>query len=160
MSEGQAAVCAICLEECTATNEYKLNCQHVFHASCLVPWLLAGRTTCPTCRGGCSETTLGPLTLEARASYLRRTVARRRSAPPLLLRLVEDVRKAESAELAMGRLLRDHRSEHKEVYKKGGRLRQQRWKASRKTRMALRVLGSFYADSYAFLPLLSPLPVG
>lgn len=153
MSEAEAAVCAICLEECTSTDEYKLSCQHVFHASCLVPWLLAGRTTCPTCRGSCSETTLGPLTLEARASYLRRTVARRKSAPALLLKLVEDVRKAESAESAMARLLRAHRTEHKEVYKIGGRLRRQRWMASRKTRIALRVLGSFDCDELRLPPV-------
>ena len=149
----EVAVCAICLEECTATNEYKLSCQHVFHASCLVPWLLAGRTTCPTCRGGCSQTSLSPLTLEARASYLRRTVARRKSAPPLLLTLVEDVRKAESAEMAMGRLLRDHRLQHKDVYRKGDRLHKKRWMASRRTRNALRVLGSFDCDELRLPPV-------
>jgi hypothetical protein len=42
--------CVICCEEITSPGEmFKTPCGHVFHNSCLTPWLLT-KTTCPLCR--------------------------------------------------------------------------------------------------------------
>ena len=47
----QPVTCAICLNE-TERGEVvcTLPCCHTFHKKCLTPWLMQGKTTCPTCR--------------------------------------------------------------------------------------------------------------
>lgn len=43
--------CAVCLEAFTQGGEpYLLDCQHTFHAACLVRWFQGGARTCPLCR--------------------------------------------------------------------------------------------------------------
>jgi hypothetical protein len=43
-------LCSICLEPLNE-NIHKMNCNHDFHASCLISWLTSGNSnTCPLCR--------------------------------------------------------------------------------------------------------------
>lgn len=41
--------CSICHESMTAEQSTQLSCQHVFHAICLLKWVI-NRRTCPMCR--------------------------------------------------------------------------------------------------------------
>lgn len=51
--------CAVCMDEFKLTeNVKKLVCDHVFHESCIVPWL-ERHNSCPVCRM-CAETGLPP----------------------------------------------------------------------------------------------------
>ena len=73
--------CSICLEgiDLNTSDQHSLKqCGHLFHASCLLQWTLTANngTTCPECRST-PDRPLGHFTARARASYLRRTVARR-----------------------------------------------------------------------------------
>ena len=42
------AICAICMEVLGERGE-PLNCGHLYHAKCVIPWLQKNRS-CPTCR--------------------------------------------------------------------------------------------------------------
>jgi hypothetical protein len=43
-------ICSICTEAFTATDQWKvLGCRHLFHPTCIDPWL-AAHNTCPNCR--------------------------------------------------------------------------------------------------------------
>lgn len=150
--------CAVCLEDVESDNQHTLSCNHTFHATCLVPWLLGGRTTCPSCRGNAGDAyqeAVGAMTLDARAAYLRRTVARRRNAPAELLRVVHHLRQAEEQERDAARALTAFQREHRDVLLALRRLRVKRWTASRRRRMRRRVLGAFACADYP-LPTLAP----
>ncbi|PSS11387.1 E3 ubiquitin-protein like [Actinidia chinensis var. chinensis] len=44
--------CAVCLHEFGGGDEVRClaNCRHIFHRSCLDPWIDQGQRTCPLCR--------------------------------------------------------------------------------------------------------------
>lgn len=144
--------CAICLEQIgETTDKHTLaQCGHEFHASCLLTWTLASNNgrSCPTCRA--SPPQLGYMTCRARASYLRRTVARRKNAPAELLRLVKRVQAAEAIARQTSRHLSEIRREHSGALKVMGRARTARWRAQRKVSQVTQMLGCF---SCAAMPL-------
>ena len=41
--------CAICMEA-LGEDGVPLNCGHLYHAKCVIPWLQKGNRSCPTCR--------------------------------------------------------------------------------------------------------------
>ena len=141
-------LCAICLEEDAPGDTHTLTCGHTFHCRCLVPWLVEHRS-CPSCRADvATPDQLGYLTIMARASYLRTTVARRRTAPLDLLALVARVRRAEEQERTVARdSLAFHRT-HRDVLRQARGLRVRRWTSHRRVQRLLRVLGAFASPEY------------
>lgn len=142
--------CAICLEPLSSSdaNKAELQCAHVFHASCLLPWVLSGKSTCPSCRQCTHEEgfQLGHLTLMARASYLRRTIGRRRDAPEDLVRLIQNLKKAESLAKEAAKQASLHRRQNKSVYARGVYLRRKKWRLERNVRFARALLGTYNSD--------------
>lgn len=140
-------VCPICHEALAAdAARHALDgCGHAFHAACLIGWLRRGGLSCPCCRADLAQAAdaLGDLPLYERAAHLRRTVARRRTAPPALLRRVDAVRKARDDERAAARALEAHGAAHREVFATRSRLRAARWSATRRVRAATQLLGLF-----------------
>ena len=83
------------------------------------------------------------MALDARASYLRRTVARRRSAPVELLQLVQRLRRAEETLQARVRECTVHTRENSAAFARLRQLRGYRWRAYRRMRELKRALGMF-----------------
>lgn len=152
--------CAICLsdvcDEDHGNNAYSFECNHTFHATCLVGWLRQGNLSCPTCRADVYDPAerIDAMTLRARAKYLRSTVARRKSCPADLKRLVASVRIAEEAERQTARDLVALRRDHGDVLKTFHRLRARRWASSRRTREKVRALGAYASRDVPLPPLL------
>lgn len=86
------------------------------------------------------------MTLLARATYLRRTVGRRKSCPSSLTLLIDNVKKMEKRSKEARSKANEHRTEHKEIFLKDSKLRRARWDADRKAREAVRLLGSYDCD--------------
>ena len=152
--------CPICLEDIDgeATDKHTLDCQHAFHASCLLKWTLQGNgTSCPTCRASTTTRTtgLGFMTSSARASYLRRTLARRKNAPPDLLRLVDQLRRAEAQKKEARRKDAAERRENRDALRRVRRTRTAYWRASRRENEARRLLGCYSSLDFP-LPGLAP----
>ena len=50
---GNPVECVVCLDAIREGEPVKrLPCGHVFHSSCIDPWLLEEKAVCPTCRKG------------------------------------------------------------------------------------------------------------
>ena len=50
---GNPVECVVCLDAVREGEPVKrLPCGHVFHSSCIDPWLLEEKAVCPTCRKG------------------------------------------------------------------------------------------------------------
>lgn len=130
-------------------NEYRLECNHVFHTKCIVDWFRRGNATCPTCRSVPPDHArverFGYLDTVARASLLRR---RYRSAPDALKRLIENVRTAEERLRETRQQVRRFRSEHHDVFKTANTLLTRMHKQRRAVRQALRRLGTFTSIDY------------
>lgn len=60
--------CGICFENMTFLKSKKLDCNHLFHKSCIERWYL-NKTTCPLCREECGQ--LLPITKEYFRSFIK-----------------------------------------------------------------------------------------
>ena len=150
-----ATTCSICLEDIISGDRHELSCSHIFHATCLVPWLLRGSSTCPTCRSnGAVESDLPFLTSDARARYIRRTIARRQHVPPELQRILTFVRREEKKEREASKKYMEFSRKNRKILSENSKLRRQRWRAKRRVNEAKRLLGCFDCDSLR-LPGLS-----
>ena len=151
--------CSICMDDLDdSRDEHTLSCSHRFHSACLLSWVLSGNQSCPLCRATTDQQhaqRLPTMALYARASYLRRTVVRRRGAPPDLVAIVRRVRHAEEHHRLVSKEFMDHWLQHKEEMKKSRRLKMRKWEAERRIRELKRLLGLFACPEYP-LPLLSP----
>lgn len=150
--------CAICCEsvEEGSPEAYTTDCQHTFHAACLVQWMRregGGGMSCPLCRHDLASQMDG-FTVRARAKYLRRTVARRRSAPPELLRCIQGLQRAEAKEREARAEVRAYMMTHKEVLHKFKQLKRRDWSAQRRARDAVRALGVFQAPGVPLPPMV------
>ena len=152
--EGESRDCPVCLEAIQGQNVHELSCGHALHATCYIQCLKRGRASCPLCRSVDQPAPLGHMTLLARATYLRRTVGRRKSCPSSLTRLIDNVKKMEKRSKEARSKANDHRTEHKDIFSKDSKLRRARWDAERKTREAVRLLGSYDCDDLR-LPTLA-----
>ena len=144
--EGESRDCPVCLEAIQGQNVHELSCGHALHATCYIQCLKRGRASCPLCRSVDQPAPLGHMTLLARATYLRRTVGRRKSCPSSLTRLIDNVKKMEKRSKEARSKANEHRTEHKEIFLKDSKLRRARWDADRKAREAVRLLGSYDCD--------------
>lgn len=121
LMSGEGTVCSIC-QECVGMHETStstLPCGHMFHATCLVPWLWTCRS-CPNCRFEAQEHTDGDdeelfnalhpqlieLIQEARAQRAERTRILRRNMrlarlPAAPRELLKHVHIRQSMEIAM-----------------------------------------------------------
>ncbi len=138
--------CSVCLEEIQGQNVHELSCGHALHATCYIQCLKRGRSSCPLCRSAEQPAPLGHMTLLARATYLRRTVGRRKSCPSSLTLLIDNVKKMEKRSKEAISTAKQHRTEHRGIFSKDSKLRRARWAADRKAREALRLLGSYDCD--------------
>lgn len=156
--------CPICLEAVGEDDAHRLECSHVFHATCLIGWLRQGHLSCPLCRtdlhaeGPPDPAEIPTLALRARASHMR-TVARRASAPAPLRRLVQRLRDAEEQERSLAREVAAIRREHRDVFSSYSRLRSRKWSAWHRVRKLKDLLGLFECDGHR-LPRLSVARVG
>lgn len=150
--------CSICLEDIGETEDkHTLDCGHIFHATCLLKWTFHGNgRSCPTCRASTDSVGLGYMTTRVRASYLRRTIARRKNAPADLLRLVKRVRSAEAKAKDASRKYVETRRKYADILKECRKMRSAKWSARRAQHRALRLLGC-YSTSLFPLPGLRPV---
>ena len=149
--------CAICLEHIdeSSSDQHTIDqCGHTFHASCLIKWTInpANGSTCPTCRS--TPPTIGFFTARARASHLRRTVARRKNAPSDLMKLVRSVQSAEAAARKASHTASFLRKKHKKILQIVRKARSDKWRADRKVHDAILVLGC-YSSTTIPLPALA-----
>ena len=147
--------CAICLEEVESGSAHTLDCEHVFHAECIIGWLRRGNLSCPSCRTDLHDNTqhIPAMAIRERARYLR-VIARRKNAPMELKRLVEKVRAAENKERERCREAAQYDRLHREVMKASRRLRGMRWMARHRVYCLKRLLGIFECEGFP-LPALS-----
>lgn len=148
-------VCVVCMESLDAEHAHTMDtCGHRFHSRCIIAWLQRGNLSCPTCRQSAHRPdAIPPMALCERARYIRRTVGRRASAPSELLTLIRRVRDAEERERRYAREHRDYCREHRDVLRRAHALRGRRYMASRRARLAERLLGLFQTPSLT-LPAL------
>ncbi|KAH8888991.1 hypothetical protein GQ53DRAFT_226719 [Thozetella sp. PMI_491] len=73
LSSSVIQTCAICTEDFSkGVQVRKLPCEHVFHQSCLDPWLLGFAVTCPMCRLDIQAyTAAGKIPVPPRVAHLR-----------------------------------------------------------------------------------------
>ena len=130
-------MCPIC-HECVEGNDYELECGHVFHAACIVPWFRNGNASCPVCRD-VRQKLIG-LDLNSRARLLMRK-SRAKHAPPDLTRAVARVRKAVARAKEARDALAAFKREHRELLKRHSVLTRHTWKSGRKVFEMRRLLG-------------------
>ena len=138
--------CPICLD--TVDNAHRLECGHAFHAACLISWLRQGNLSCPCCRDNLHqpEESLPIMSVRVRASHIRRTVARRATAPADLKRLVSRLREAEAAHRQTIQDRAEYRRAHRETLKRSETLRMKILNARRRVWKLNSLLGVYECE--------------
>lgn len=93
------------------------------------------------------------MALQARARYLRNTVARRTSAPAELKDMVSKLRRKEAIVREKSKDLQEFKRQHRDVVKKMNQLRASKYSAWRQVRRLERLLGLYQCPSLT-LPAL------
>lgn len=147
--------CVVCLDVVDASSAHTLDCEHVFHADCIIGWLRRGNMSCPSCRFDLNDNTrhMPVMAIQERSRYMR-NVARRRNAPSELKRLVAKIRVAECKEQELNKMAREFHRENREIMKESNRLRSRRYSARRRVYMLKSLLGIFHCTEFP-LPALS-----
>lgn len=144
-------LCVICMEDLSSDHAHTLEpCSHTFHSTCLIGWFQRGHLSCPTCRADAHHDALPAMALRERASYIRRTLGRRSSAPVELKRLLSKLRAAEELQRERQREYTDFQREQSDVLKRVKLLRTRKWSAMRTASKYERLLGLYQCPS---LPL-------
>jgi hypothetical protein len=139
--EESEQLCAICQQICPTHDMVRLECQHAFHATCILQWFRSGhaRNECPLCRANPRQVLSYP-DVWARCTFLRRK-ARAKHAPAALKRAVHTIQKAEQQARAAQAAYRTFHMEQKEMLKTYHVLQRNRWRAARRVRQCKRSLG-------------------
>ena len=88
--EEESAQCSICLEPLSDSPPVTLDCDHKFHADCIVKWFRGPNQQCPMCRGNPTQI-YSYVHMMERYKILRRK-ARNKKAPASLKKAVEKLR--------------------------------------------------------------------
>ena len=155
MTDGEETVCCVC--QCDMTREdssvVSLECGHLFHGKCIVPWLQGTSTSCPLCRhdpshsrrmeGSASDTEWVEEVEERNMDLIRSaharmgtTILRRKRMGDICKGMEEDARRK-------GKEVRKRREEYRlflsdkekeRIVRKGTRLKEKIHKARREER--------------------------
>ena len=153
----EPAVCAVCMDDLSREHDHTLGCGHAFHSRCIIGWFQRGNLSCPTCRADAHRPDVfPPMTLLERASFIRRTVGRRVTAPPELKQLISSVRAAEKQQRDRRRDLVEFQRRHAPFLKKWRGLRAKKYSAWRKVRRLQRLLGIYQLPSLTLPAVILP----
>ena len=103
MSDNQADICVICQENLSSSPIYELpECSHSYHQKCINAWFRQGNAKCPLCNscGIGNDISTHPRCgrhwgwAMARFAHIRRA-ARRKNAPPNLVKGIARIKKRE-----------------------------------------------------------------
>ena len=104
MSDSQTYICVICQENLSSSPTYELpECSHSYHQKCINAWFRQGNSKCPLCNS-CGIGNNIPAQPRcgrhwgwamARFTHLRRA-ARRKNAPPNLVKGIARIKKREN----------------------------------------------------------------
>lgn len=142
-------VCAICMDDLSSEHEHVLEqCGHAFHSRCLIGWFQRGNLSCPNCRADAYHPdNLPAMYVRDRASYIRRTLGRRTTAPPELKTLIATLRTAEQRRRDLRREYMDFQRQHSAILKRVSQLRRKQLTACVAVRKYTRVLGLYQSPS-------------
>ncbi len=141
--------CIICQDD-TVREVKELECGHSFHASCLVDWF-RNNPSCPMCR---AQPGISGMTLHARCKYLC-ALARRKTGPPELKKLVARLKKKRETLSAKVAELRDFKTANAAILREERKLTTSRYRAMRDVREFERVIGSYHSTEHPLPPLVS-----
>ena len=172
-------ICLICHDTLIPTEEsadnnpsYKLECNHSYHATCIITWLRSGHANCPYCGDEGSNapepraraTTRGrryrsrPWQQQLDHAYQRlRSYSRRKDAPPELVKIVSKMKDYETEFDTATKALSDFNSlqhsntTYREIYDKRRKLRDRKWACYSKLQKQKYTIGS-----YPIIPLIIP----
>lgn len=149
-------LCTVCLEDLGAGHSHTLDaCGHSFHSTCLIGWFQRGNLSCPTCRSNAHEIDAIPgMLLRDRASYIRRTIGRRATAPAALKALICKLRDAEQKQRDRQREFTQFRRGHAAIFKQERALRVKRCSSFKAVRRYERLVGLFQCPSLILPPLV------
>lgn len=155
LCEMQCSICLETVEEGTG-HAHTLECQHTFHASCLIGWMRRGNLSCPMCRNNLEENwdnaIIPRMALNERASYVRR-MSRRANAPADLKRMVARVQRAEQTARELRKERMDTMRTHREELRAVRKARNKVWTAERRVRTLMRSLGLYNSHAIPLPPL-------
>ena len=148
-------LCTVCLDDLNEEHSHTLDaCGHSFHSHCLIRWFQRGNLSCPTCRSDAHEENALPcMALQDRASYIRRTIGRRATAPAELKALISKLRDAEQRQRDRQREYTNFRRTHTIILKQMHALRAKRFSSWRAVRKYQRLVGLYQCPSFT-LPSL------
>jgi len=158
-SKNEEDKCPICRENFTENDKHTLDCEHRFHAHCIIRWFRSGNSSCPSCRGT-QDFALSFADVETRADMVK-NYAKSKKAPSTLKKIIarnnmikRNVRKSTKALVSYKK-----NKEVKEMLKKISKLERKKkyWKNLQE--VYVRVLGLYTDNNMHLPPVVSFFPI-
>jgi len=128
-------ICSICYESLDNNKDtYKLECNHNYHAECIIKWFRTKKSNCPMCNdNGINEEELGYWKKIATISEIKK-FARRKICPQNIKDTLNKIKKYKEKEKTINKESQSLRNEYKDVIKKCRNLRKSIWNIRSKIR--------------------------
>ena len=138
--------CSICHD--TEGQFHQLECGHNFHVNCICNWFRRGNESCPNCRHtGFQINALNWPDALSRSREMCR-VARKKTAPTRLKRMVEKLRKYEDDFKIARREMMEFKRNNREIFTLLSKIRRKYYVLFRKIREKKREIGTFASPDF------------
>jgi len=131
-------ICSICYEELENSDEnpniYKLECNHVYHSSCIIKWFRSGHNNCPLCNDTTIDTHLSYYEKISTIEEIKK-LGRRKSCPLNIKNILTKIKNCTKEKKEHEKIFNEFKKTHKLIYNTEKNLRRNKYKCSRKIRL-------------------------
>ena len=136
-------ICPICRDDISGFNTCTLpECNHTFHADCLVSWFRSPRDWCATDKTGygtcplCRATPFGDgpswCTVNGRVALITQLSRKKNGLHPKIQKMILKLKEAKKKEKEAAEEIKLFRKKYKEYFDKWDKLRKNRWRSNRR----------------------------
>ena len=112
-------ICSICYEELENFDEnpniYKLECNHVYHSSCIIKWFRSGHNNCPLCNDTTIDTHLSYYEKISTIEEIKK-LGRRKSCPLNIKNILTKIKNCTKEKKEHEKIFNEFKKTHKLIY--------------------------------------------
>jgi len=129
-------ICSICYEDINTedNNTYTLECNHCYHAACIIKWFRNDHSNCPLCNDATIDTNLCYYQKIETIEEIKK-LGRKKSCPPNIKKTLEKIKKSKVDAKNAVITYTEFKKVNKDILDMEKKLRRNKYKQKRKIRL-------------------------